>query len=100
MQLCFRRMKFYRKMKFLHNIKQHSNNLNMETLIIHPENESQQKALQLILDGFQIPYEEEPETDETERILSNPKMAERLNKSIQNINEGKVTTIKMEDLWK
>ena len=39
---------------------------------------NQQKALHVILDGFQIPYEEEPETDEAERILSNPKMAERL----------------------
>ena len=72
----------------------------METLIIHPENESQQKALQVILDGFQIPYEEEPESDETERILSNPEMAERLNNSIKNIEEGNVTIIKMEDLWK
>jgi hypothetical protein len=72
----------------------------METLIIHPENESQQKALQVILDGFQIPYEEEPESDETERILSNSKMAERLNSSIKNIEEGNVTIIKMEDLWK
>ena len=72
----------------------------METLIIHPENESQQKALQVILDGFQIPYEEEPDSDETERILSNPEMAERLNNSIKNIEEGNVTIIKMEDLWK
>ena len=72
----------------------------MESLLIHPENESQQKALKVILDGFQIPYEEEPESDETERILSNPKMAERLNSSIKNIEEGNVTTIKMEDLWK
>jgi hypothetical protein len=72
----------------------------METLIIHPENKSQQKALQVILDGFQIPYEEEPESDETERILSNPEMAERLNNSIKNIEEGNVTIIKMEDLWK
>ena len=57
----------------------------MESLLVHPENESQQKALQVILDGFQIPYEEEPESDETERILSNPKMAERLNSSIKKI---------------
>ena len=72
----------------------------MESLLVHPENESQQKALQVILDGFQIPYEEEPESGETERILSNPKMAERLNSSIKNIEEGNVTIIKMEDLWK
>ena len=72
----------------------------METIIIHPENESQQKALQVILDGFQIPYEEEPIADETGRILTNPVMSKRLNQSIQNIKEGKVTVIKLEDLWK
>lgn len=72
----------------------------METIIIHPENENQQKALQVILDGFQIPYEEEPEMDETERILANPVMTRRLNKSIQNIKEGNVTVVKLEDLWK
>lgn len=72
----------------------------MDSIIIHPENESQQKALQIILDGFRIPYEEEPESDETQRILTNPKMAERLNKSVKNIQEGNVTVIKMEDLWK
>lgn len=72
----------------------------METIIIHPENENQQKALQVILDGFQIPYEEEPEMDETERILANPLMTRRLNQSIQNIEEGNVTAIKLEDLWK
>ena len=72
----------------------------METIIIHPENENQQKALQVILDGFQIPYEEEPEMDETERILANPVMTRRLNQSIQNIEKGNVTAIKLEDLWK
>lgn len=72
----------------------------METIIIHPENENQQKALQVILDGFRIPYEEEPELDETERILANPVMTKRLNQSIQNIEKGNVTVIKLEDLWK
>lgn len=72
----------------------------METIIIHPENESQQKALQVILDGFQIPYEEEPVIDETERIIANPAMTKRLNQSIRNIEEGNVTVIKLEDLWK
>jgi hypothetical protein len=42
----------------------------METIVIHPQNESQQKALQIILEGFQIPYEQEPLLNETERILA------------------------------
>ena len=72
----------------------------METIIVHPQNENQQKALQIILDGFQIPYEEEPAVDETERILANPVMTKRLKESIKNIEEGNVTSIKLEDLWK
>ena len=72
----------------------------METIIIHPQNEVQQKALQIILDGFQIPYDQEPIMDETERILANPVITKRLNDSIQNIEQGNVTVIKLEDLWK
>lgn len=72
----------------------------METIIIHPQNEDQQKALQIILEGFQIPYEEEPAMDETNRILDNPVMTKRLSESIQNIQRGNVTIINQEDLWK
>ncbi|MEP6585049.1 MAG: DUF2683 family protein [Ginsengibacter sp.] len=69
-------------------------------LIVHPQNEVQQKALQVILDGFQIPYEEEPEMDETERILANPVATKRLNESIRNIEQNNITVVKLEDLWK
>ncbi len=72
----------------------------METIIIYPQNEVQQKALQIILEGFEIPYEQEPTMDETERMLTNPVMTKRLNDSIQNIEKGNVTVIKQEDLWK
>ncbi|MEP6512446.1 MAG: DUF2683 family protein [Parafilimonas sp.] len=72
----------------------------METIVVHPQNEVQQKALQIILDGFQIPYDQEPLMDETERILANPVLTKRLNESIQNIEQGNVTAIKLEDLWK
>lgn len=72
----------------------------MEAIIIHPQNEDQQKALQIILDGFQIPYEEEPAMDETDRILANPAMTKRLNESIRNIQQGNITNVKQEDLWK
>lgn len=72
----------------------------METIVVHPENEAQQKALQIILDGFQIPYDQEPAIDETERILRNPVMTKRLNESIKDIESGNVTAIKLEDLWK
>jgi hypothetical protein len=72
----------------------------METFVIHPKDEAQQKALQTFLEGSNIPYENEPETDETERILTNPVMAKRLDESIKNIEQGNVSSVKLEDLWK
>jgi len=39
-------------------------------------------------------------SDETERILSNPVNAKHLEESIKQAEEGKVTSIKIEDLWK
>ena len=44
----------------------------METFVIHPKDQAQQKALQTFLNGSNIPYENEPEIDETERILLIP----------------------------
>lgn len=72
----------------------------MDTIVIHPQNENQQKALQMILEGFQIPYDQEPVTDETDRILANPATTKRLNDSIRNIEKGNTISIKLEDLWK
>ncbi len=72
----------------------------METFLIHPKNQEQQTALQTFLEGSHIPYEQEPEIDETERILTNPVMVKRLDNSIQNVEQGNVTSIKLEDLWK
>lgn len=72
----------------------------METFVIHPKDQEQQKALQTFLEGSHIPYENEPEIDETERILANPVMAKRLDQSIKNIEQGNVTSVKLEDLWK
>lgn len=72
----------------------------MDIIVIHPQNENQQKALQMILEGFQIPYDQEPVTDETDRILANPATTKRLNDSIRNIEKGNTISIKLEDLWK
>lgn len=72
----------------------------METFVIHPKDQAQQKALQTFLDGSNIPYENEPEMDETERIFANPVMAKRLDQSIKNIEQGNVTLVNLEDLWK
>lgn len=72
----------------------------METIVIHPENEAQQKALQVILDGFKVPYESEPPTDATEYLTSTKANKERLDSAIEEAKQGGGVEIKIEDLWK
>jgi len=72
----------------------------METFVIHPKDQAQQKALQTFLESSHIPYENEPDLDETERILANPVMAKRLDESIKNIEQGNLMSIKLKDLWR
>lgn len=38
--------------------------------------------------------------DETDRILANPAMAKRLEESRQQLKDGKVVTMSVDDLWK
>jgi hypothetical protein len=72
----------------------------METIVIHPVNEAQQKALQVILDGFKVPYENEPLSDATEYLLSNEVNKEWLNTAMKEAKNGEGIEIKLEDLWK
>jgi len=72
----------------------------MGTIVIHPENETQQKALQLILDGFKVPYENEPSSDATEYLRSTQANKEWLDTAIIEAKNGEGNEIKLEDLWK
>ncbi len=72
----------------------------METLVIHPENEEQQKALQTILDGFKVPYEKEPVCDATDYLVSTKANKARLDKAMEEYKAGGGVEIKTEDLWK
>ncbi len=67
----------------------------METLIIHPSNSNQSKALIKILKAFNVAYEikktKEPyKTD----------FVKMMDKSIEEANQGKLTKIELDDLWK
>jgi hypothetical protein len=70
----------------------------METLIAHPENEQQAEAVKAVLKALNIPFEEEKDT--TEHLLSTEANTKKLNKSIEQIENGKVTTINLDDVWK
>ncbi len=72
----------------------------MNALLVHPENEKQDKAIRAVFEAMQIRYEEEPEMDETERILENADTASKLDQSIKEAREGRVTKIAIDDLWK
>ncbi len=72
----------------------------METIIIHPVNEAQQRALQVILDGFNVPYENEPTSDATSYLLSTGANKTWLNTAMSEAKNGEGVEIKLEDLWK
>jgi len=72
----------------------------METIVIHPENEAQQKALQVILDGFKVPYENEPPSDATEYLTSTPANKEWLDTAMAEAKNSEGIEIKTKDLWK
>ena len=72
----------------------------METIVVHPENEAQLRALQVILDGFKVPYENEPASDATGYLLSTEANKQWLNTAIKEAENGEGIEIKTEDLWK
>ncbi len=75
----------------------------METFVIHPKDQAQQEALQSFLEGSNIPYENEPEMDETTYLLSSETNAKRLKEAIQEECEGKGKKFSIEELnslWK
>ena len=72
----------------------------METIVIYPKNEAQQKALQVILDGFKVLYESEPPSDGTEHLLSTEANTKWLKTAIKEAKNGEGMEIKLDDLWK
>ena len=72
----------------------------MDTIVIHPENEAQQKALLMILDGFKVPYDNEPISDATEYLTSTQANKKCLDTAMLEAKNGEGIEIKLEDLWK
>jgi len=72
----------------------------MGTIVVHPENEAQQKALEIILEGFKVPYENEPPSDATEYLLSTEANKEWLDTAMKEAERREGVEIKLEDLWK
>ena len=88
------------KFRLINRFLKSRKNRNMNILLVHPENEKQDKAIRAVFEAMQIRYEEEPELDETERILANADAVLKLDQSIKEAKEGRVTKIAIDDLWK
>ena len=67
----------------------------METLIIHPSDSSQSKALIKILKAFNISFERKKT-----KAPYHPDFIKMMDKSIEEAKQGKLTKIELDDLWK
>jgi hypothetical protein len=75
----------------------------MKTLTVNIEDTLSEKAITAVLDALKLEYELDditPFKDETERIMSNPYLTEKLQQSRKDMEDGKGTKIALEDLWK
>ncbi|HWZ04107.1 MAG TPA: DUF2683 family protein [Mucilaginibacter sp.] len=75
----------------------------MKTLTVNIENELSEKAITAVLDALKLEYEIDDVTqfqDETERIMANSHLAEKINQGRKDMEAGKGTKIALEDTWK
>ena len=72
----------------------------MTTLTIHPANLDQDTAIRVFLDALHVDYKTGDEMNETDYLNSSPSMVEKLNNAISEDQNGKGTTISLDEIWK
>ena len=75
----------------------------MKTLTVNINDNMAEKAITAVLDALKLEYEIEDDTqfnDETERVMANTYLADKLRDSQKDMAAGKGTTIALDDLWK
>lgn len=70
----------------------------METIIVHPKNNEEQKVIKAFLEALKIKFENLKNSPEQGDY--NPEFVASMERSIQDAKEGKVTRIKLDDIWK
>jgi len=70
----------------------------METIIIYPKNNEEQKVIKAFLDAMKIKFEN-LKTESNEGDYSAEFVAS-MGPSVQDAKEGKVTRVKLHDIWK
>ena len=66
----------------------------METLRVRPENREQMKAVKAVLKLLNVDFISKKEEN------YDPELVKKIQESRQQAKDGKVTTVKLEDLWK
>ena len=69
----------------------------METLVIHPQTEAQDKVLRAVIEALEVPFETEPDASEGPYDLE---FVAKVNKAKEDIKNGKGTKITLDDVWK
>lgn len=75
----------------------------MKTLTVNIEDTLSEKAIIAVLDALKLEYEIDDASqfqDETERIMANSYLAEKINQGRKDMEEGKGTKIPLQDIWK
>ena len=75
----------------------------MKTLTVTIEDDLTVKAIIAVLDALKLVYEIEDDNqfkDETESIMANPYLAEKITQGRKDMEKGKGTKIDLEDTWK
>ena len=75
----------------------------MKILTVNIDDSLSEKAITAVLDALKLEYELEDDAqfkDETERIMANPYLVEKLTQSRKDMDEGKGIKIPLEHLWK
>jgi len=70
----------------------------METLIAFPETPEKAEALKSVMKALGVAYEQEQDT--TEYLLSSDANRKRLEQSIEEVKEGKVVKVDLDQIWK
>jgi hypothetical protein len=75
----------------------------MKTLTVNIDDTLSEKAVTAVLDALKLDYDVEDDSmfkDETERIMANAYLSEKLNQGRKDMEQGKGTKIALDDLWK
>lgn len=64
--------------------------------VLHPTDKKQEKAIKIVLDAMNVPYEKEPDTEKPYNL----EFMAKIDESRKQAREGKGVVINTEDLWK